>query len=102
MASLQLSEAQMSAIVASVTNTLEASIQEELGTTLLKLDVRKADAIFFMLCATLVFIMQVGFALLEVGSVSVKNTKNILLKNIMDLCVSAISFYLIGYGFGYG
>lgn len=102
MASFQLSEAQLGQIVASVTNSVEASIQEELGTTLLKLDVRKADAIFFMVCATLVFVMQVGFALLEVGSVSVKNTKNILLKNIMDLCVSAISFYLIGYGLGWG
>ena len=97
-----LTQGQIDAIAASVTDTIDAKIQEELGTTLLKLDVRKADAIFFMVCATLVFVMQVGFALLEVGSVSVKNTKNILLKNVMDLCVSAISFYLIGYGLGWG
>ena len=102
MSSIQLTDAQLAALAASVTDTIDAKIQEELGTTLLKLDVRKADAIFFMVCATLVFVMQVGFALLEVGSVSVKNTKNILLKNVMDLCVSAISFYLIGYGLGWG
>ena len=65
---------------------------EQLGTTLLALDVRKADAIFFLFCASLVFVMQVGFALLEVGSVSRKNTKNILLKNTMDLCASSLSF----------
>ena len=75
---------------------------EQLGTKLLALDVRKADAIFFLFCSTLVFMMQVGFALLEVGSVSRKNTKNILLKNTMDLCVSSLSFYLIGYGLAWG
>ena len=32
-------------------------------------------------CAVLVFFMQCGFALLEAGTVRIKNTKNILLKN---------------------
>ena len=32
-------------------------------------------------CAFLVFFMQCGFALLEAGTVRIKNTKNILLKN---------------------
>ena len=33
--------------------------------------------------AALVFFMQVGFALLEVGSVSIRNTKNTLFKNLL-------------------
>ena len=52
--------------------------------------------------ATLVFFMQVGFALLEVGSVSIRNTKNTLFKNLLDVCCGALSFYLFGYGFLYG
>lgn len=52
--------------------------------------------------ATLVFFMQVGFALLEVGSVSIRNTKNTLFKNLLDVCCGAVTFYLVGYGLAYG
>ena len=52
--------------------------------------------------ATLVFFMQVGFALLEVGSVSIRNTKNTLFKNLLDVCCGALTFYLVGYGLLYG
>mmetsp|Transcript_23009 Transcript_23009/g.33385 ORF Transcript_23009/g.33385 Transcript_23009/m.33385 type:complete len:486 (-) Transcript_23009:187-1644(-) len=52
--------------------------------------------------AILVFFMQTGFAMLEVGSVSSKNTKNILIKNIFDASIGAVSFWLLGYGFAFG
>ena len=52
--------------------------------------------------ATLVFFMQVGFALLEVGSVSIRNTKNTLFKNLLDVCCGAATFFLFGYGLAYG
>jgi Amt family ammonium transporter len=40
--------------------------------------------------------MQAGFAMLEVGSVNKKNTKNILVKNIFDACIAAIMWYAVG------
>jgi Amt family ammonium transporter len=40
--------------------------------------------------AILVFWMQAGFALLEVGTVQSKNTHNILCKNIFDASIGAI------------
>ena len=46
----------------------------------------------------MIIMMQVGFALLETGSVHKKNSITILLKNLLDSCVGAISFYIIGYG----
>lgn len=59
--------------------------------------------VFFLFWATtLVFIMQGGFMLLEVGSVSIRNTKNILFKNGFDVCISTACFYLWGYAFAYG
>lgn len=59
--------------------------------------------VFFLLWATtLVFTMQGGFMLLEVGSVSIRNTKNILFKNTFDVCIAACCFYLWGYAFAYG
>jgi Amt family ammonium transporter len=52
--------------------------------------------------AVLVFLMQSGFALLEVGSVSAKNTKNILVKNMFDASVGALGFWSVGYAFALG
>lgn len=40
--------------------------------------------------------MQCGFALLEAGSVRLKNTKNILLKNVVNTCISALTWWAIG------
>ena len=56
-----------------------------------------SDALWLMLCGFLVFFMQCGFALLEAGTVRAKNTKNILLKNLLDACLGAIIWYVIGY-----
>ena len=46
----------------------------------------------------MIFTMKLGFALLEVGSVRVKNTSNILLKNVVDTVTGALIYYAIGYG----
>jgi Amt family ammonium transporter len=42
--------------------------------------------------------MQMGFAMLEAGTVRSKNSSNILLKNLLDTYVGSIVYYLIGYG----
>lgn len=47
----------------------------------------------------LVFSMQCGFCMLEVGTVRIKNTKNILVKNILDACIGAIFYWAFGYAF---
>ncbi len=46
----------------------------------------------------MILAMKLGFALLEVGSVRVKNTSNILLKNVVDTVTGALIYYAIGYG----
>ena len=59
------------------------------------------NTLFMMLCAVLVILMQPGFAMLEVGLNSQKNTVNILFKNVMDLSVGVILFFFIGFGIMY-
>ncbi|MBT4013090.1 MAG: ammonium transporter [Planctomycetaceae bacterium] len=59
------------------------------------------NTLFMMLCAVLVILMQPGFAMLEVGLNSQKNTVNILFKNVMDLSVGVILFLFIGWGVMY-
>lgn len=53
------------------------------------------------ICAVLVLFMQAGFAMVEAGLNSAKNTVNILFKNAMDLSVGALLFFIIGFGLMY-
>ncbi len=59
------------------------------------------DNIFLMICAVLVLFMQAGFAMVEVGFNSAKNAVNILFKNLIDMCLGALLFWIIGYGLMY-
>ena len=60
------------------------------------------DTQFLLTSAYLVFFMQAGFAMLCAGSVRSKNTKNILIKNVLDACVGAVAWFVFGYGFAFG
>ena len=55
-----------------------------------------------VLAGALVFTMQAGFALLESGLTRVKNTTNILAKNLGDMCIGALAFLAVGYGLAFG
>lgn len=56
------------------------------------------DNIFIFFAAVLVFLMQPGFALVEAGLTRAKNAGNIMMKNLMDLCIGVLMFGLIGWG----
>ncbi len=56
------------------------------------------NTLIMFICAVLVLFMQAGFAMVEVGLNSAKNTVNILFKNVMDLSVGVILFLFIGFG----
>ncbi len=57
---------------------------------------------FLLFASSLVFFMQAGFSMICAGSVRRKNVQNTVLKNLLDLCGSAISFFIVGYAFAYG
>jgi len=60
------------------------------------------DLLWILLCAFLVFMMQLGFALIETGTVRSKNTVNVAMKNLIDTVFSIIFFWLIGFGLMFG
>jgi Amt family ammonium transporter len=60
------------------------------------------DVIWLATCAALVFIMQMGFALLESGSTRAKNCVNVMMKNFMDVCLGSIIFWALGFGLMFG
>jgi ammonia channel protein AmtB len=43
-----------------------------------------------------------GFGLLESGSVSIKNEVNIMMKNTVDVMFGGLTFWMFGYGLGFG
>jgi Amt family ammonium transporter len=59
------------------------------------------DNTVLFICAVLVLFMQAGFAMVEAGLNSAKNTVNILYKNVMDLSIGTLLFFLIGFGLMY-
>ncbi len=61
-----------------------------------------ADTIWVLLGAALVFFMQPGFAMVETGLTRAKNAGNIVMKNVMDLCLGTIAFWIIGFGLMFG
>ncbi|MBW3581605.1 MAG: ammonium transporter [Euryarchaeota archaeon] len=60
------------------------------------------DLVWVFVAATLVFLMQGGFALLGAGAVRSKNTVNYLMKSVMDFSLGAVFFFMIGYAFMFG
>ncbi len=60
------------------------------------------DTLWLLVAGVLVFFMQAGFALVTAGSIRSKNTVNMMMKNLMDFCLAAIAFWMLGYGIAYG
>ena len=55
------------------------------------------DSVWVMIVLVLIFNMQLGFILLEAGAVRSKNQMNILFKNLVDMFVSCLAFWFMGY-----
>ena len=60
------------------------------------------DTIWVLLGAVLVFFMQAGFAMVETGFTRAKNAGNIVMKNMMDLSLGTIVFWILGFGLMFG
>ena len=60
------------------------------------------NALLVIVSTGFIFLMQTGFAMVEVGSVRQKNASNILIKNLFDAVAGALFFWLLGYGFAFG
>lgn len=60
------------------------------------------DLLWIVLSAILIFTMQLGFAMVETGTVRSKNTINVAMKNLIDTIFGIICFWLIGFGIMFG
>lgn len=60
------------------------------------------DTVWVLVAGFLVFWMHAGFACLESGMTRAKNTVNILMKNVVTVCIGGIAFFLMGYALMFG
>ena len=60
-----------------------------------------ANNVWMMVCSGLVFIMHLGFAMIESGMTQAKNTVNILYKNIFVICMGIVTYALMGFNLMY-
>ncbi len=60
------------------------------------------DMIWLILAAVLVFFMQAGFAMVEIGLTRAKNSGNIIMKNLMDFSAGALIYWAFGWAVMYG
>ena len=60
-----------------------------------------ANNVWMMLSAALVFIMHLGFAMVESGLTRAKNTTNILFKNTFIICTGILTYFICGFNLMY-
>jgi ammonium transporter, Amt family len=72
----------------------EARTPESIATSL--------DTVWVLIAAALVFFMQAGFFFLEGGLTRAKNVSNAMIKGVMDFCLGALVFWMVGFAFMFG
>ncbi|MCX7820971.1 MAG: ammonium transporter, partial [Brevinematales bacterium] len=60
------------------------------------------DILWINISAILVFFMQPGFAMLEAGLTRSKNSINVAMKNLTDLGISSLVYWLVGFALMFG
>ncbi|KAF2360587.1 Ammonium transporter [Trinorchestia longiramus] len=64
--------------------------------------ISKDDASWVLTATFIIFTMQSGFGLLEGGCVSIKNETNIMVKNVVDVVLGGLTYWMFGYGLSFG
>jgi Amt family ammonium transporter len=88
-----------------ITISAEAAVseQESVDASMSAETVQKhADFLWTLVAAFLVFFMQAGFAMVETGFTRAKNAVNIIMKNMMDMSMGALSYWAIGFALMFG
>jgi ammonium transporter, Amt family len=62
----------------------------------------QVQTLWTLTSAALVLFMQAGFCCLEAGCVRHKNSINVAIKNVVDLCISFPAFFVVGYALMFG
>ena len=65
-------------------------------------DLTPIDLLWVLVCTAQVLLMQAGFCLLEAGMARAKNSINVAIKNLADLCIATVAYWVVGFGLMFG
>ncbi|CAH0556608.1 unnamed protein product [Brassicogethes aeneus] len=65
-------------------------------------DINPDDANWIITSSFMIFTMQTGFGMLESGCVSLKNEVNIMMKNVVDIVLGGLTYWMFGFGMSFG
>jgi Amt family ammonium transporter len=57
------------------------------------------DTVWVVICVVMVLLAQVGFMMKETGSIKMRQNSVILLKTILVIAISSLTFFVVGFGF---
>ena len=57
------------------------------------------DNVWILICSIMVILAQVGFLMKETGSIRMTRNSAVLLKTILVICTSSLTFFIVGFGF---
>jgi hypothetical protein len=60
------------------------------------------NLMWMMITAFLVFLMQVGFALVEAGFTRAKNVVHTMMMNLVVFCIAALGYWAVGFALQFG
>ncbi|MGA2958493.1 MAG: ammonium transporter, partial [Thermodesulfobacteriota bacterium] len=60
------------------------------------------DMVWTLIASFLIFLMQAGFTLVEVGFTRAKNAGNVVMKSMIDFTLGSLGFFFLGYGLMFG
>lgn len=58
--------------------------------------------VWIFVCGTLCVFMHVGFAMVETGTCRARNASDLLIKNVLSVCVGTLGWWSFGWGFAFG
>ncbi|KAF7283352.1 hypothetical protein GWI33_000863 [Rhynchophorus ferrugineus] len=65
-------------------------------------DITGDDSNWIITSAFMIFTMQTGFGMLESGCVSIKNEVNIMMKNVVDIVLGGLTYWIFGFAMSFG
>lgn len=103
-AEAQAAEAPSAEAAAEEVDENKAAYEELLkaqGDTAYAFDFFTISMVWTVIAAAMVFIMHLGFATLESGLTQMKNTTNVLFKNVFIICIGLLTYALVGFNTHY-
>ncbi|RLU23151.1 hypothetical protein DMN91_005429 [Ooceraea biroi] len=65
-------------------------------------NISQEDSNWIVTSSFMILTMQTGFGMLESGCVSLKNEVNIMMKNVVDIVLGGLTYWIFGFGFSFG